>query len=478
MRARLASVVAAALVLGVSPAVLPAGADLHDPEPLSFSAPIPLEAESWSGIEDLGAGDCNGWCAEPMFALGPDESIYVSAPRSLLLCCNRETSPIWRSTDGGATWSDPFHPTSPGGAWNALTGGDTAMVVDKRGTLYVSELWLGNDTMFISEDGGETWFSTPGHHMPVGDREWLVYSEPDDAIYGVYNNLVAGFSVARADLGGPLGSKQAAFFTQERSLGIGCTSNCPSPRPSGTPAHPSVDPNDGTLFVPFHTRTQGKGVVLAVSEDGGATFSYHPVPGSGMEPNPQTYHNFAVSAVDRAGNVYVAWTEEDGDGLTVFLSSTADRGKTWSGPHALSTSDRTAIFPALAAGAGGRIVLSWWGTDDAVGDPNDFGGGVVWDVRAAVSLNGSSQAPTFELGVVEEGFHRGSVWTVSKGSGDRRLLDFFDVEVEPSTGAVLVTYARDRGDDAEVVFARQATGCSLTRPGEAVTSPGEPAAGC
>lgn len=79
-------------------------------------------------------------CGEPMMALAPDETIYFSAPRGLVVCCNTQASPRLTSTDGGATWQGPISPTSSGGAWSALTGLDTQIVVDKRGTVYVGEL--------------------------------------------------------------------------------------------------------------------------------------------------------------------------------------------------------------------------------------------------------------------------------------------------------------------------------------------------
>jgi len=452
---RRASLASLLIATGLSGAFAPAVAQpVPVVHPLTFDDPVVLPGSGDTSSVPAD-GICTLGCAEPMITTGPDGSLYVSAPRSLLICCNARTSPIWRSADGGETWGEPFAPTSPGGAWNALTGGDTSLVVDKRGTIYVGELWVGNDSFFYSRDGGQTWTSTPAHHPDAfTDREWLVYSEHEDAIYGVYNGPI-GLTVVKAELAG--GQDPPLVWTDWDPDAINHRGSVPLP---------SVDQGDGTVYVP-HLRADplGEAVGLAVSTDGGDSWAHRPIPGTG---STDAANIFLVSAVDRAGTVYVAWSAEEPDGHTLYYASSTDKGVTWNPPVAVSEgASRTAVFPAITAGAGGRAAVAWYGTDDAVGDPDGYPASTRWHVATATVVNADTAEPVVDVAVVQDDHHRGSMWMGDDAvvAGDRTLLDFFDLELDPATGRIVVVYSRDLEDRVEIVSAVQTEGCNLAERG-------------
>src|SRR3989442_10367061 len=74
---------------------------------------------------------------EPGIAVGPDGAIYVNAPVGLLSSVPGSASFLFRSDDGGATWSL----TPPGLRANLPGGGDSDLAVDPAtGTLYWTDL--------------------------------------------------------------------------------------------------------------------------------------------------------------------------------------------------------------------------------------------------------------------------------------------------------------------------------------------------
>jgi hypothetical protein len=475
----------------------PAGAEdvVH---PLSFGPTIVLPQ---SGTTGSASQTCYNPCGEPSLIVAPDNTMYVSTPRTLLLCCNSKASPVWKSADGGATWTNPIFPSAPGNNnLNAFTGGDTELAVDAQGTVYEGELWLGSDSIYISGDKGATWNWSPLSHDVLDDREWLVYSQKDNSLYGVYD-AIKGIEMIRVPLDTPLGTDAARFAPIERVM-IPEWDDCPGllagpcqQKPSQipdevngvpvlagltSPGRPAVDQTTGTVYFPVPYQTAGKGIVVASTSDGGLNFQYHYVTGAGNGNFGDTGNDFPVAAVDSAGNLYVAWSENKGNGYTTFLSVSKDHGATWAGPFTMSQGvSGTAIFPNIVAGAPGRVAVSWFGTP-FVGDPNDAAQ-AVWDVDAAVTLNALDAQPTFDVAVVKSQFHRGNICTHGSGctGDDRKLLDFFDMQLDRVTGALLVVYARDKGGTlgktgTDIAFQKQVDGCSLTQPGVFI-GPGTPA---
>src|SRR5438067_7739916 len=78
---------------------------------------------------------------EPGIDVATDGTIYVNAPPGLLANLPGSPSFVFRSDDGGETWTL----TPPSLRANLPGGGDSDISVDPvTGTLYMTDLWLGS----------------------------------------------------------------------------------------------------------------------------------------------------------------------------------------------------------------------------------------------------------------------------------------------------------------------------------------------
>src|SRR5438552_12796307 len=143
---------------------------------------------------------------EPSIAIGSGR-IVITAPNGLLTTATADQpSPIWASTNGGTSFDGPIFPADAGVVDQALGGGDTDVLMDASGNIFQTDLWLGDTTMRVSTDGGQTWLSNvAGHSSPGDDRPWLAYSRKDQSLYVAYDGFDA-VHVARSTLAaGPQG---------------------------------------------------------------------------------------------------------------------------------------------------------------------------------------------------------------------------------------------------------------------------------
>src|SRR2546428_10091154 len=105
---------------------------------------------------------------EPGIDVASDGTIYVNAPAGLLSNLPGSPSFVFRSDDGGATWTL----TPPGLRSNLPGGGDSDLSIDSvTGTIYMTDLWLGSATASRSTDGPASWLADPVHGVLVQDRQ-------------------------------------------------------------------------------------------------------------------------------------------------------------------------------------------------------------------------------------------------------------------------------------------------------------------
>src|SRR5207248_11394510 len=118
-----------------------------------FTAPLKLAGSDGFGEPSIVSG--NG-------------RLVVTAPNGLLTTAIADQpSPVWISTDGGASFQGPIYPADAGVAGEPLGGGDTDLALDPAGDIFQTDLWLGDTTMRVSTDGGRTWLSNVlGHSSP------------------------------------------------------------------------------------------------------------------------------------------------------------------------------------------------------------------------------------------------------------------------------------------------------------------------
>src|SRR5437763_16057424 len=145
MKSRL-STLALAVALMVAPAARGAG---------GFGAPVVV-----TGLDT----------GEPGIDVAPDGTIYVNAPAGLLSNVPGSPSFVFRSDDGGATWT----PTPAGSRSNLPGGGDSDLSIDPAtGTLYMTDLWLGSATVSRSTYRAACRLANPLQGVVVQYRQWL-----------------------------------------------------------------------------------------------------------------------------------------------------------------------------------------------------------------------------------------------------------------------------------------------------------------
>ncbi len=375
-----------------------------------------------SGPMLRGAVGSSGAFNEPSIAISPDGRIFVTAIQGVGSTALR--SPIWEYLPAQDNWvrrGVSLHRTAE------IGGGDADLEIDSAGRFYHTDLWLGSDGMAVSEDG-VNWIGTPvGHYVTGNDRQWMAHYD-DKYLYMITNHLVAGGVSFRYEIGelGYLGGLMAPVETPMRC-------QC------GPPGFPSVNQNTGHLFVPMQAPPLATAVILIIgpgeglfvfrSMNDGLTFTGIRVHGAGSPVG------FPVSAVDEAGNVYVAWGEVKNGRHDIWMTVSTTNGNTYRAPVRITNSG-TNVFPWMVAGEDGKIAVGWYGTDTS-GDPNTLPASTQWKLKYAQSLNAASGSPTFTQWDWSGVMHHGTISTNGLlGNADRSLGDFFSMELDPTTGTV------------------------------------------
>src|SRR5207302_8253755 len=102
----------------------------------TFTRPVELPGSSGGG--------------EPSLIIDPAGRLYATYPQGIGNITG-SGSPVWSSTNHGATWSKPSNP-----AEDPIAGGDTDLALDRSGDLFQVDLWLGNSAVSVSTDHGQT----------------------------------------------------------------------------------------------------------------------------------------------------------------------------------------------------------------------------------------------------------------------------------------------------------------------------------
>lgn len=424
MRRTLATTILLALVAPALAGCLQPGGDEADAaantelggvlEPLAFTA--------LTIIDEVRAG------GEPVIAITPTGTILVSAhpgwthtrypPSPNLLTPASGQSYLWRSTDGGETWSHVGLPGAPDGLGPRGVGqgvSDPDFAIDSNGRIYLTDLEaLAAASVSWSDDDGETWLmgnNVASTYGPI-DRQWLATDGTDVYLTG---NYFAALRVLKSTDGG---------LTW---LEVG-QSNC-----NGDMIARESD----------HALLKGCGSGIDVSTDGGATWEIKSAIGEGQGGLTMT-----EPAIDAAGNVYTAWVDEGG----IMMAGTSDLGETWTTPlRVSSTTGGSHIWPWIVAGDEGRVAVAWIesATPDAANTAD-----AEWRVHMTTVLDAMGDAPQLtEQTVTPDPIHVGylCVGTVCQAdpesTGDRRLGDFFEIAAD-AEGTVHLVFAVTTGGDA------------------------------
>jgi hypothetical protein len=288
-----------------------------------------------------------GYFNEPAIAVNPKD------PRQLVAAWQVPASAAY-SQDSGQTWQ-VAKGTAPG---NYRVSGDVSLAYDAAGhailcyiafdKLGATNYWAQGATrngIFIrrSLDGGQTWEpdavtiiaheSTPD--IPFEDKPWVVADTSGPHAGNLYIGWTQ-FTLAASDL---LFSRSTdGGATWSKPVKLSSVSGLPRDDNGALEGFHGVVGPDGTLYTIWDDRD---GIMMAVSHDGGATFSKE----RRIIPAGPGY--FGITGVSRSngfpqigiaprsgkqGTLYVAWSDYTNGDVDIFVSSSADNGRSWSAP--------------------------------------------------------------------------------------------------------------------------------------------------
>ncbi|MDQ1395655.1 MAG: hypothetical protein QOG64_914, partial [Acidimicrobiaceae bacterium] len=132
--------------------------------------------------------------SEPGIDVAPDGTLYINAPVGVLSNVPGSPSEVWRSTNTGTSWTLLPQSTKA----NLPGGGDSDIAIDpKDGSLYETDLWLGDSTVSVSHDKGQTWLANPLQGLPVQDRQWVA-STGGGIVYHAVHQVPTGIVVSKS----------------------------------------------------------------------------------------------------------------------------------------------------------------------------------------------------------------------------------------------------------------------------------------
>lgn len=412
---------------------------------VTYTLKVKLFASSPSGTGSYGFRQVRlptGGDGEPSIAVDRSHgnALYVSAPVGgpAILGGTPGGVDFWRSFDGGATWSY----SQPVFGGNATTGGfDSHVLVADNGDVWLADLGVAAIYVGRSTDRGATFTGT----TPAGidsDREWLgIYtpagaSAPTKTFVSYHDinvdNLPYECLIVNGQIGQPWCNPMA---TDPVAIANG-TGN--------TVIGPQVFDRAGNVYSVFGTPGAPSGgapaairnLYLAKSPDG-VLFSNTLVYSAPMGFDVAGI--FPVIAIDRADNLYIAWSERAtpyGPSVTK-VSVSSDKGVTWSGPRTLSSPTGSAVLPWLVAGSAGQLDVVWVGTTSgSTNDPT-----ADWFVYMAQTQNALAAAPKYSVSrVTGQPIRYGNICLSGLGcttAGDdgRILLDFISVDIDSACDA-------------------------------------------
>jgi len=409
------------------------------------------------GVTCPGSAQCENPAAEPQIRADANGNFFASSENGL-----GGGTEAWRSLDGAKHYlslQSPNGVSSANDTGFAPGGGDTdvAVATAKNAVgnynVYVSSLTLANVDVSTSADQGSTWQLNPVGADVGGadDREWI-------AAVGTSKVCVS-------------------YHDAEENIDVNCSFDAGTTFPqfaSATdPAHAfqiseneignlAIDATTGDVYQTYSAITSAAettcapqlgvsagtcgyhGVYMAVSKDGGATFTDVPVY---VNPNPSVSygHQFVNVSVDRAGNVYSIYTDDH----HVYYSFSTNHGSTWQGPYLVSQESGTQIFPWSTAGDAGKLDVVYYQAAyyDGTNSPDNYPNSAAWTVGFAQNLDALKPGSGWSRQTATPVVHYGGVCEAGVTcTGNRDLYDDFGVAASPTTGLASIIYSDDQYD--------------------------------
>ncbi|MCU1592583.1 MAG: hypothetical protein JWP11_3839 [Frankiales bacterium] len=416
---------------------------------------------------------------EPTNALAVDGTVYESQ----IWGFTTTQSFLQRSLDGGSTFNTLSLAPGGGKIDPCTGGGDSALATGRNpGDVWMLDLGvLPEVPARVSADHGNSWTSNCVANFGDGvnffaDRQWLSTDLKNNVEIYLYRDTLgtAGEFIKTAPLPsapGTAGLAQVQFASlcvRQGAVAAPCVTDTSTGGPPVTDNWPA-SPGYGTTYMP-QSNTNG-GMRLVRIRPGDSTTKVDESP----KASTATPVLFPMAAVDRAGNVYLTWT--DSSDYKVRYVYSKDFGQTWSAPVLVSQAPiATTVMPTIVAGEDGKIDIAYYGSNDPKAPTTNngpwllhmdqiFGADTAAPVQTHVTM---SDRPVHLEPVCLSGL---SCTTNTGPAGDRQLGDFFTMSLDKDGRAVISFADGDNqlGHEAANGLAapsfahlvRQATGPSL-----------------
>jgi hypothetical protein len=365
----------------------------------------------------------------------------------------------FRSSDNGLHYTTLVSPnglSQTNDTGFAPGGGDTDLAVapDKNAAgfynVYVASLSLANVDVSTSTDGGATWSLNPvTTPETIDDREWIA-ADTNNKVCISYHDAPQGITVGCSTDAGLTFTQFASALDADHAFQVG----------ENGIGNLAIDPTSHVIYQSYSAITTAAetacapqlgvvegtcdyhGVYMAVSTDGGLTFTDHPVY---INPDPTVGygHQFVNVSVDKAGNVYAVYTDDH----HVYYSFSTDHAQTWHGPFLITTTSGTQIFPWSTAGDAGKLDVVYYQTPyyDGVNTPDNYPDTAAWTVGFAQNLKALTPGSAWSRQTASPTNHFGGVCEEGVTcSGNRDLFDDFGVAASPTTGLASIIYSDDQ----------------------------------
>ena len=404
-----------------------------------------------------GSANCYNGAAEPAIGVSPTGRFFGSSENGLL-----GGTLAWTSNDNGLHYSSTPSPNDVSTGSDSVGresgfepgGGDTDVAIatapNAAGAYnaYVVSLTLANIDVSTSTDNGATWTLNPATALPIDDRPWVAATGASKVCISYLT--APGILLPQVGLHVQCSNDAGRLFPQVANAydtgPVGLAASQGGSRTGNLVFDPS---NPSYMYTVFAYENVEDGpnpnaflhnVGIAVSTNGGTTWTDYPV-----RVNPDItakYDNqFVNVAVDKAGVVYVAYSDNHG----IFYQYSTTHGRTFSAPVQVSQGTDTAVMPWLAAGDGGNIDVVYYQAVGYSGNPEVAPISVAWKVVMAQSLTAASGAPGFSYATVNPVVHHGGVCEGGAlCTGNRDLYDDFGIEASPTTGLASIIYSDDQ----------------------------------
>lgn len=359
--------------------------------------------------------DPEGGTGEPSFGVTPDGVLFANGDGG-------RGGGVYRSLDNGTTWERIATPNEP------MPNLDPDLAVDVDGTVWFDGLWIGCTAVSVSRDAGETWGTNlAACNAPVSDRQYVVPTKGGTAY--LYSHQLPTFyqMAAKTTDYGATWVPTAPVEIPDHFLLLN--------EGSGWGGGGFWNPVTDSVFFTWTWAQDGVvgpggwGAGYAVTRDGGASWENGFVPSMGGR---QLGLGLVVGAADEAGNVYLAWGEGLEEGVAIYVAASADDGMTWTAPIRVDNGTTSKVFPAITAGAPGKVAIAYYEANEAA-YPSDVSAEGLWNVTLAYTEDIFGNA-SFERGTLSAAPVKQGPICINGTSceGDREFLDYFQIHRLPS----------------------------------------------